>query len=189
MLMIICRQGTENDLAGVLQLQSKNLAANLTEEEKKQGFVTTPFTEAQILQIIREEGGLFVAAKKDVVIGYIFAGSWQYFSQWEIFNYMVTRFPQLRFNNQTFDAASTFQYGPVCLDINHRGQGLFNELFEQMRLVFRESYPISITFINQVNAISTAAHTRKLGWQIIDEFTFNNNQYYGLGFDMNQSVL
>ena len=187
--MVVCRQGNRVDIEGVLSLQSKNLVANLTEEEKAKGFVTTPFTQKQIEQIIDEENGLFVAEDKSDIVGYIFAGSWGYFSQWEIFKYMVSRFPQLEYQNQAITTENTFQYGPVCLDILHRGTALFNELFEEMRLLFVKRYPISITFINQVNAISTAAHTRKLGWQIIDEFNFNGNQYYGLAIDMNSSVL
>ena len=31
--------------------------------------------------------------------------------------------------------------------------------------------------INKVNVISEKAHTKKLGWEIIDEFQFNNNTY------------
>lgn len=58
-----------------------------------------------------------------------------------------------------------------------------------MRLEFRKQYPISITFINKINEISEKAHTKKLGWEIIDEFQFNNNTYIGLAFDMEKTVL
>ena len=58
-----------------------------------------------------------------------------------------------------------------------------------MRIEFVKKYPISITFINKVNVISEKAHTKKLGWKIIDEFEFNNKTYLGLAFDMNNSVL
>jgi len=58
-----------------------------------------------------------------------------------------------------------------------------------MRIEFYKKYPISITFINKVNAISEKAHTKKLGWEIIDEFEFNNNNYIQLAFDMKNSVL
>lgn len=58
-----------------------------------------------------------------------------------------------------------------------------------MRIDYVKKYPISVTFINKVNQISTVAHTRKLGWQIIDEFQYNNQEYYGLALDMSQSVV
>lgn len=178
-----------SDIPGVLKLQEKYLYRNMTEEERKDGFVTTPFTYQQIEEILKENG-LFVAKNKNgVVVAYIFAASWKYFEQWEIFNYMVSRFPNISFQNQKITTSNSFQYGPVCIDKKYRGQGLFNRLFEEMRLEFVKKYPISITFINKINQISTAAHTRKLGWEIIDEFEFNNNQYLGLGLDMSVSVI
>jgi hypothetical protein len=56
------------------------------------------------------------------------------------------------------------------------------QLFETMRSSFSARFPIGITFINKANSRSLAAHTRKLNLEIIDEFKFNGNSYYGLGF-------
>lgn len=186
--MIRTSLASPSDIPGVLQLQEKYLFRNLSPEERKEGFVTTPFTFKQIEEILKENG-LFIAKKNDEVIAYIFAGSWKYFEQWEIFNYMVSRFPQLSFQGREITTSNSFQYGPVCIDKKYRGRGLFNLLFEEMRLEFLKKYPISITFINKINEVSTAAHTRKLGWEVIDEFEFNDNQYLALGLDMEKSVL
>lgn len=186
--MFTYQLATNQDIPGVLNLQEQNLASNLTEEERKRGFVTTPFTEAQLREII-SLNGLYIAKNQQKIIAYLFAGSWDYFSQWEIFNLMVSRFRHLSFQDQSITTQNSFQYGPVCIDIQYRGLGHFNQLFEIMRLAYVRKYPISVTFINKVNQISTAAHTRKLGWQIIDEFQFNNQEYYGLALDMSQSVL
>ncbi len=176
------------DIPSVLKLQSLYLFDNLTEEERLQGFVTTPFTVPQLEQII-SEGGLFVALDKEEVVAYAFAGSWDYFKQWPIFPYMVSRFPQLRYKNFEITAENSFQYGPVCIAMDYRSNGLLNELFEVMRLELVKKYPLSITFINQVNKRSLNAHVHKLGWEVIDKFEFNNKNYYGLAFDMQQSVL
>ena len=187
--MVRTRIGRKSDIASVLSLQEKYLFRNLNEEERLEGFVTTPFTVGQIEEILKENG-LFVAVDEmDIIIAYAFAGSWKYFEQWEIFNFMVSRFPQLSFNGQEITTANSFQYGPVSIEKEYRGKGVLNLIFEEMRLEFVKKYPISITFINKVNVISEKAHTRKLGWQIIDEFEYNNNTYIGLGFDMNNSVL
>ncbi|HNP17823.1 MAG TPA: GNAT family acetyltransferase [Fulvivirga sp.] len=187
--MIRTRLGTNYDIPGILSLQERNLYSNLTESERKKGFVTTPFTVSQIEEIIKQNG-IFIAENEDnIIVAYAFAGSWEYFEQWEIFNFMVSRFPLLSFNNTKITTENSFQYGPVCIDINFRGIGILNLVFEEMRLEFLKRYPISITFINKVNEISKKAHTEKLGWEIIDEFNFNNNTYIGLGFDMKKSVL
>lgn len=183
------RLGNTSDIQGILSLQKKNLFSNLTSKEREKGFVTTPFTENQIEEIIKQNG-IFIAENiENKIIAYAFAGSWKYFEQWEIFNFMVARFPSLSFNNIKISTENSFQYGPVCIDKNYRGKGVLNLIFEEMRIEFVKKYPISITFINKVNIISEKAHTKKLGWKIIDEFNFNNNTYLGLAFEMKQTVL
>ena len=187
--MIKTRIGNKNDIDGILSLQEKYLFRNLTEEERKSGFVTTPFTVNQIEEIIKQNGIFVAEDENDVIIAYAFAGSWKYFEQWEIFNFMVSRFPKLSFHGREITTENSFQYGPVCIDKAYRGKGLLNLIFEEMRIEFFKKYPISVTFINKVNGISEKAHTKKLGWVIIDEFEFNDKTYIGLAFDMKNSVL
>lgn len=187
--MIDTRIGSVEDIPAVLALQEKYLYRNLSEAERLQGFVTTPFTRDQIAEIIMQNG-LFVATEANrVIVAYVFAGSWAYFEQWEIFNFMVSRFPQLSLQGGTITTENSFQYGPICIDIRYRGTGLLNQLFEEMRIEFVKKYPISVTFINKVNEVSTKAHTRKLGWEVIDAFGFNGKDYIALACDMRNSVL
>lgn len=187
--MIRTRIGNKQDIEGILALQEKYLYRNLNEEERKGGFVTTPFTVPQLEEIITQNGIFIAENEENQIISYAFAGSWKYFEQWEIFNFMVSRFPKLSFNGSKITTENSFQYGPVCIDKKYRGKGLLNQIFEEMRMEFYKKYPISVTFINKINVISEKAHTRKLGWIIIDEFEFNNNTYIGLAFDMKNSVL
>ena len=187
--MIKTRIGNKEDIDGVLALQEKYLYRNLNETERKNGFVTTPFTANQIEEIIRQNGIFVAENERDEIIAYAFAGSWKYFEQWEIFNFMVSRFPKLSFNGKKITTENSFQYGPVCIDKDYRGNGVLNLIFEEMRIEFYKKYPISVTFINKINEISERAHTKKMGWEIIDEFEFNNNTYIGLAFDMKNSVL
>ena len=187
--MMKTRIGNNNDIDGILSLQEKYLYRNLTDEERKSGFVTTPFTVNQIEEIIKQNGIFVAEDENNAIIAYAFAGSWKYFEQWEIFNFMVSRFPKLSFNGREITTENSFQYGPVCIDKAYRGKGLLNLIFEEMRIEFLKKYPISVTFINKVNEISEKAHTKKLGWVIIDEFEFNDKTYIGLAFDMKNSVL
>lgn len=182
------RKANLNDIEGVTRLQAKYLLANIPENERQNGFVTTPFTAEQLAEIIRLEG-LFIAETEEEIIAYAFSASWDYFAQWPIFPYMVSRFPNLSFQSEIPTTQNSFQYGPICIHEDFRGSGLFQKLFETMRIAMNLHYPIGITFINKINKRSFEAHTRKLNMQVIDEFTFNNNQYYGLAFMTNQTVL
>ena len=176
-----------SDIDGVLALQELYLVANLSEEEKVSGFVTTPFTIPQLTEVIQKEE-LFLAKDSNEIIGYIFAGSWDFFKQWPIFEYMTILLPELAFLDFEFTLTNSFQYGPICIHKDYRGKGLIIPLFEFMRIQMLQKYPLSLTFINKINIPSAKAHTEKLNWTIISEFQFNNNEYFILAYDMNQAV-
>lgn len=65
-------------------------------------------------------------------------------------------------------------------------------LFEILRSSFADRqrrkqsyrYQTGVTFINQLNQRSYAAHTKKLDWQLVAEFEFNGGQFYGLNHDL-----
>ena len=175
-----------SDIQGVLALQDLYLVTNLSEEEKAFGFVTTLFTVQQLTEVIQKEE-LFLAKDNNKIIGYIFAGSWEFFNQWPIFNYMNSLFPKLTFLDFKITTTNSFQYGPICIHKDYRGKGLITSLFELMRINLSQKYPLSLTFINKINIPSTKAHTEKLKWTIISDFQFNTNDYYILAYDMKQS--
>ena len=177
-----------SDIEGVIALQSIYLVSNMTEEEKASGFVTTPFSIEQLQEVIRQEG-LFIAKDDGKIIAYIFAASWQYFSQWAIFNHMTPMLPALSFSHFEMTDLNTFQYGPICIDKKYRGKGLINPFFDFMRIHLMKRFPVSITFINKTNMPSQKAHIEKLKWAVIGDFEFNNNNYFILGYDMSQPAI
>lgn len=79
---------TPAHIPGIITLQNKYLFAHLTPEERKKGFVTTPFTESQIKDAM-DDTGLFIALEGEKLVGYVFAGTWAYFSAWPIFPFMI----------------------------------------------------------------------------------------------------
>ncbi len=178
---------TLNDIDGVLALQELYLVSNLSEEEKTAGFVTTPFTIDQLRDVINCQN-LFIAKDSTKIIAYIFTGSWAFFSQWPIFNHMISLLPQLSFLDFDFTTVNSFQYGPICIHKDYRRKGLIIPFFEFMRIQMKNKYPLSLTFINKTNIPSRIAHTEKLKWNIIADFQFNNNDYFILAYDMNQTV-
>lgn len=96
---------------------------------------------------------------------------------------MIETLHTLTYHGQTLGVTNSYQYGPVCIASEVRGSGLLEQLFEFARGQMAPRYPILVTFINKINPRSFAAHTRKLGLEVIDEFEFNNNQYYELVYD------
>jgi hypothetical protein len=175
------RTATESDFDGILDLQSRNLYTKLSPAELAGGFVTTPFTSDLLRQLLRQSG-IFVTEDEGNILGYLLAGDWEFFSQWEIFNVMIDRLPKLNFAGSEITVDNSFQYGPICIDRSIRGSEVFPQLFDLMRSSFAPKFPIGVTFINKLNQRSFAAHTRKLNLEIIDEFAFNGNSFYTLIF-------
>jgi len=185
---MITRHGNIYDLSGIIALHKANLYENLTEAARKNGFVTTAFSEAQISELMSRQG-IFVAEDNGVIAGYAMAAAWDFWSQWPIFPYMVSRLGALTFKGGPVLPETSFQYGPVCISSERRGTGLFPLLFEEMRREFSTRYPIGVTFINRINERSLAAHMRKLDLSLIDEFEFSGRNYYSLAFDTSISIM
>jgi hypothetical protein len=177
----IIRIAIESDFDGIVELQSRNLYSQLLPAELAGGFVMTPFT-PDLLRRLLVQQGVFVAEDEGKIGGYLLAGDWEFFSQWEIFRVMMARLPKLKFAGLELSVDRSFQYGPICIDRAVRGSGILPQLFDLMRSSFAPKFPVGVTFINKLNQRSFAAHTRKLNLEIIDEFELNGNSFYTLAF-------
>jgi predicted GNAT family N-acyltransferase len=93
---------------------------------------------------------------------------------------MIKDLSNLQYAGQTLNTDNSYQYGPVCVDKSVRGQGVFEGIFNYALQEMSKRYPILVTFINKINPRSYAAHTQKVGLDVIQEFEFNNNHYYEL---------
>ena len=168
------------DIEGTLKLQHKYHIDSIKEEDKKDGFVTTPFTREQLENLIDKEQGLFVAKSNGEVVAYAMAASWGYWSTWPLFSYMINNLSNVPYLGQVLTTKNSFQYGPICIDKPLRGSGVLEKLFAVMKEKMSQRYPILVTFVNKNNPRSYAAHSRKLGLELLQEFEFNNNCYYEL---------
>ena len=167
------------DIPGILTLLHTNHVNNLTEAEKKNGFVTTNMTDEQLAALIEKESGVTIAkADNGKIVAFAMAGSWEYWSEWPFFAYMIEKLPEFSLNGQQLNIRNSYQYGPICIDSSFRGTGLFAKVFFASLASMKDHYPFMATFINQVNLRSYFAHTRKVGMSEVGTFDFNQNHYY-----------
>lgn len=176
------RNATIDDIPGISALQEKYHVSTISQEDRPDGFVTTLFTYEQFRDLIDKENGLAIACDDDRIVGYAMAASWDYWSEWPLFQHMIKDLPNTRYLGQILNTKNSYQYGPICVDKEYRGKDVFPNLFEFSRTQMSHRYPIMITFINKINPRSYRAHM-KLELDVIKEFDFNNNQYYELGYD------
>lgn len=182
------RNAKLEDIPAVSKLQQKYHISTIKEEDKPDGFVTTLFTEKQFKKLIENENGLAIACDGDKVIAYAMAASWEYWSEWPLFQYMIDNLSKTKYLEQVLSTKNSYQYGPICIHKDYRGSEVLPNLFEFSRIQMSKKYPILITFINKINSRSINAHTKKLGLEIIKNFEFNNNQYYELGYDTSKKT-
>ena len=177
-----------SDIDDVLELHYKYQVDSIKEEDKKDGFVTTPFTKEQLTNLVKEEQGLFIAKIDDKVVAYVMAASWQFWSYWPMFKFMIEELPKLEYLGQKLSVDNSYQYGPVCIDKSVRGKQVLERIFEYSRFHMAKRFPILVTFINKINPRSYEAHKRKLGLDIIHNFEFNDQHYYELAYDTSKEV-
>lgn len=178
-----------SDIEDVLRLHFRYQIDSIKEEDKKDGFVTTPFTHEQLQALIQNEQGLFIAKKDDEVVAYVMAASWHFWSAWPMFAYMIEHLEELEYLGKTLHVENSYQYGPICIDKSVRGSGVLEQIFEFAREQMAKRYPILVTFINKINPRSFNAHTKKLGLEVIQEFNYNDNEYYELVYDTSKKLL
>ncbi|MEE4243858.1 MAG: hypothetical protein V2I33_00515 [Kangiellaceae bacterium] len=173
---------TIDDLDAVLALHRRYHVDTISDKDRPDGFITTPFKQQQLQDLIDQEQGLFIAKETSgQVVAYLMAASWQYWSQWPIYQFMIEQLPKQRYQGIQLSVDNSFQYGPVCVDVDYRGSGLFAELFEFSLARMALRFSVLLTFVNKVNPRSYQAHTRKVGLDLIEEFSFNDQNYYELG--------
>lgn len=182
------RNATFKDIDAIAALQQKYHVSTIHEDDKKDGFVTTLFTNEQFEEIIEKENGLAIACDGEKIVGYAMAASWEFWSKWPLFQHMIKDLENTEYLGQILNMENSYQYGPICIDKGYRGSDVLLNLFEFSRQEMARRYPILITFINHINPRSYEAHTRKLGLDVIKDFQFNGNNYYELGYDMRKKT-
>ncbi|WMJ66089.1 GNAT family N-acetyltransferase [Klebsiella variicola] len=175
---IVIRLAQDVDIPEVKQLLERYHAKNLAGEPRANGFVTTDMTEQQLSELSSAESGVVIAVDRSCnkVIGLLLGGSWEFLSPgpclniWQVFSTNIA-------TREKLDAASSYQYGPICVAEEYRGQGVGELLLEYQRKVFAPRYPVIVTFVNVLNPRSYAFHTRNQ-FEDVGFFNFNGNKYH-----------
>ncbi|MCL1122923.1 GNAT family N-acetyltransferase [Shewanella surugensis] len=130
------------------------------------------------LALLIDKEYLWVAEEQNAIVAYVIAGSWSFFERWPIYQVLLKQVKQLDLNSVTLTKNNSCQYGPIWIHPDHRGQGLFEGLVQQLKDQIANQYPYMLTFISEDNERSFAAHTQKSSMKVIDFFSFEDRDYY-----------
>ncbi|BCM94039.1 hypothetical protein IAD21_05935 [Abditibacteriota bacterium] len=182
-MSVLVRVATPSDYADILALQEENYLDNVAPDKRSDGFVSTRFS-LELMQQLEVPNRFYVAREEETgkLVGYVFAGSWRFCAIWPTFEVAIARFP-IKWKGEPISIESTFQYGPVCIAQDFRGQGVLPRLFEAVKVGARDDFPVGTTWINAANGRSLKAHVQKLGFVPLDEWEWEDKRFVMLGFE------
>ena len=164
---------TEEELNGILLLQSKNLKRNLTQEEMdREGFVTAEYN-IDIMKKMHEVRRSVIAKDGDEVVGYLIATTKAIKPHHALLSEFFDQLDKIDYKGKSLKDVDYMLGGQICVAKGYRGQGLFVKMHLFYRDAHRAEYPFCITDIDFANIGSLRAH-EKVGFEELKVVTYWN---------------
>ena len=175
------RRATPQDYPAILRLQSENFIANLSEEERKEGFLSAEFSPEQVAAIA-EDLGTTVATVDGAVVAFLCAFRKEFNTGSPVIAQMLATYDRVKFGSQPLSSYSSYVYGPVCIQRAYRRQGLLRQLYEAQLRELAGQFEVGVAFVSRSNPYSLKAHIAGLGMTEVGDFEFKGNVYVILAF-------
>lgn len=176
MSSIIVRQAEPKDYPTIIDLQNANTPDQLTEEERKQGFVVSSMTE-QTLDGINKNLGVLVAVENDELAGFVCLATTNPPPVHPVVKAMYESFPNQIFDGKKLTDYRVFIYGPVLINSRWRGKGILKKLFTAVKDFTEKEYDLGTAFINDKNPHSLAVHIEGLGMTALKPFNYKEETF------------
>lgn len=180
---IIIRKAEPKDYSAIIQLQNANTPDQLTDKEKKQGFVVSSMTE-ETLNNINKNLGVLVAMENNNLAGFVCLATTDPLPKHPVVQAMFRTFPQQKFQGKSLIDYRIFIYGPVLINAEFRGRGLLKNLFNEVVIYTKENFDLGVAFINERNPHSFAVHTEGLGMTCLKPFTAGDDRFQIVAFSV-----
>jgi hypothetical protein len=167
----------------VLRLQSANFIANLSEEERKDGFLSAEFTLEQVAAMA-EDLGTMLALAEDRLAGFVCAFRREFATGSPVIAKMIECYGDLKFEGKPLSFYHSYIYGPVCIARKYRRHGVLRGLYEAQKKDLAGKFEVGVAFVARANRHSLEAHVAGLGMSEIGDFECNGNIYTTLAFRM-----
>lgn len=165
------RVKTSEELKEILDLQKRNLAENLVEEEKlKEGFVTLKHT-FEILKKMNDACAHCVAKKEGKVVGFVLSMLQSFRNDVPL---LIPMFKEI--DKAISEANLSLNYivmGQVCVDKSVRGKGVFRGLYNYMATEMKTRFDTILTEVDTKNIRSSNAH-KSIGFELLKKYESNN---------------
>jgi hypothetical protein len=175
------RRALPADYPAVLRLNQANFRANLTQEERADGFLSAVFS-AQQIAAMAGDLGVVIAVVHDKVAGFLCAFRNDFEHGSPVVAKMIESYERLQFEGKSLSAYRSYAYGPVCIDRPFRRQGLLRGLYEAQLRDLAGLFEIGVALVSRDNPHSLDAHVFGLGMTEVGDFEVNGSVYATVAF-------
>ena len=181
MSLVEFRRAEAVDYPHILRLQSANYIANLSDEERKEGFLSAQFTSVQTAQIAQDLGTT-VAVVDGSLAGFLCAFRNEFETGSPVITKMIEAYDRMRFDGRLLSSFASYIYGPVCIGRDYRRRGLLRGLYEAQRQDLARQFDLGVAFVARTNPHSLQAHVAGLGMVEVGDFEVGGIVYVTLAF-------
>jgi hypothetical protein len=184
---LVFRRAETEDFESLVSLQNLNLASNLSDEQRRDGFLSVRFSAEQFADM-NDDLCVVVAVEEKIVKAFLSASTVQFNAPFALPKTMIDRLPQVIYDSKPLSDWFVCIAGPICIDADLRGQGLLKMLYDCFYNIAPVQYELATLFVAVDNRRSIRAH-EKLGMRIIDEFDFDSRRHVIMAGKINRQCM
>lgn len=157
---------SDEELEQIAKLSNANQLANLNGEVKnKEGFVTWLY-DVDTLRVLHEISPSVVVKDGDKVIGYALVLLKKSAAHYQPFAKTLEILNPIPYKDKPLAEYNYYFMGQICVDIDYRGQGVVNQLYQFHQEQLSSRYDFLLTEVSVNNPRSQRAH-EKVGFETI----------------------
>ncbi len=174
------RKATKKDLIEIKKLQESNLHKNLTPGQKeKEGFVSVETNLSQ-LEKINKDIGILVVEEDNKIIAYEMPLGLCHAEKIPLLIPFINRILNLKYQGINLSKYKIGIEGQICISKNYKGKGIAEKLHTEFIKLLKPKYDLILTEVSSQNPRSLHVHTKKLGLQILEQYSAEGKEWYVL---------
>ncbi len=175
------RLATPQDYSAILRLQTANYIANLSHEERREGFLSAEFTREQVADMAQDLGTMLAVVGSDVA-GFLCAFRREFKTGSPVIAKMLESYNLFQFEGEPLSRYESYVYGPVCIAREYRKRGFLRGLYEAQKKDLAGQFEVGVAFVARNNPHSLNAHVSGLGMTEVGDFEVKGNRYVTVAF-------
>ena len=175
------RRARQPDYPAIVRLNAANFIANLSEDERRDGFLSAVFSLEQTAAMA-EDLGTTVAIVDGQVNGFLCAFRNDFDHGSPVVAKMIESYARLSFEGKLLSTYKSYAYGPVCIDRACRRQGLLRGLYQEQKRELAGRFEVGVALIARTNQHSLDAHILGLGMTDVGSFEVKGNVFATVAF-------